>query len=990
MSISDTASPEVAPASLPTYTDTNGSSRVEHEDDTSRLQSHRFYLEDGNLRFQLEDGTLFNVHRHFFKKHAPSFAVEYLQDVAEEPIRLPGITTIDFERFFTMIYPSEIGERDIETIDEWTSVLRLATKWAVPRLRTLAICEIEPKATPIEKVDTAREFDLGKDWLLPSFTTICTSSKPLDYEEAERLGLRTVVDIARIREARCRSRRSVVDVSPSGDHDPVIDDLSPTPLSESSTTDIPSSPAGPEDVPSDGDATQGPHAHDTHPTGAESPSHLDAVTSGHFTDESVMPESLLERALLALKLEKEGETEQPVSLDDGAFYKIHRYLFHQYCPQFVAQYLQDSSEQIIVLRDLASHDFQRFLSMVYPSEIGGCDIRSVDEWTSILRIATRLSIPSLCARAIREIESTATPIDKVTIAREFNLGDSWFLPAFTAICEADQWLKYEEAERLGLRTVVEIGRIREEQRSARDFAGAVRASPVLMSSDCIMCPTLSSVDKSPHQSVTKLQEILATKLSDAHQSHLPALVCAEDIPVERASSILSNDISAIQIGVTDISNRLAHFALQYSEMAEAANVRGYYYPTTYALELAHRIETETSPAAKLQLEWRRKRVEKFIHDTFYCHSDAANDLDASVFIWKGTIGSYLGDPLAMIAARQLVRRGHCACGTFDAELGHSTQRSTLVIRNLRQAPVKKLVESELKKFGFIVSNVEESATASFASADTISIAFTSTPGSPVSNSAAPHGEHEETDVAAQAHWFYLEDGNLKIQLDEGTFYNVHRHFFERHAPRFAEKYLRGEQPDLIQHHGVSSVDFQRFLSIIYPSDLGICDICTVDEWTSVLRLASQWSVPRLRDVAIREIGALSPTPIERVVIAREFGLGPTWLVPAFIALCRTSEPLGYEDAERLSLRTVVEIARINREELHARGPYDVEAAVRASDVLLPPRANGVRTPAVSHDSGRASKLDRAHDNSSESLSTSDTHDNMVYMAMLAEEKKSLL
>ncbi|KAI4524621.1 hypothetical protein K525DRAFT_193609, partial [Schizophyllum commune Loenen D] len=396
-------------------------------------QSHRFYLEDGNLRFQLEDGTLFNVHRYFFKKHAPSFAVEYLQDVAEEPIRLPGITTIDFERFLTMIYPSEIGERDIETVDEWTSVLRLATKWAVPRLRTLAICEIEPKATPIKKVDTAREFDLGKDWLLPSFTTICTSSKPLYYEEAERLGLRTVVNIARIREARCRASdrepkerdfdvassvlassvlvpAQVVDVSPSGDHDPVIDDLSPTPLSESSTTDIPSSPA-----------------------------------------------------------------------------------------------------------------------------------------------------------------------------------------------------------------------------------------------------------------------------------------------VERASSNLSNDISAIQIGVTDISNRLAHFALQYSEMAEAANVRGYYYPTTYALELAHRIETETSPAAKLQLEWRRKRVEKFIHDTFYCHSDAANDLDASVFIWKGTIGSYLGDPLAMIAARQLVRRGHCACGTFDAELGHSTQRSTLVIRNLRQAPVKKLVESELKK-----------------------------------------------------------------------------------------------------------------------------------------------------------------------------------------------------------------------------------------------------------------------------------------------------
>ena len=86
-----------------------------------------------------------------------------------------------------------------------------------------------------------------------------------------------------------------------------------------------------------------------------------------------------------------------------------------------------------------------FISLIRLSEIGGCDIRSVDEWTSVLRIATRLSIPPLCARAICEIESTATPIDKAAIAREFNLGDSWLLPAFTAICEADKWLNYEDA-----------------------------------------------------------------------------------------------------------------------------------------------------------------------------------------------------------------------------------------------------------------------------------------------------------------------------------------------------------------------------------------------------------------------------------------------------------------------------------------------------------------------------------------------------------------
>ena len=37
------------------------------------------------------------------------------------------------------------------------------------------------------------------------------------------------------------------------------------------------------------------------------------------------------------------------------------------------------------------------------------------------------------------------------------------------------------------------------------------------------------------------------------------------------------------------------------------------------------------------------------------------------------------------------------------------------------------------------------------------------------------------------------------------------------------------------------------------SELGVCDIRTVDEWTSVLRLACKWSVASLRQVAFREI-----------------------------------------------------------------------------------------------------------------------------------------
>ncbi|KAI5830534.1 hypothetical protein K523DRAFT_21065 [Schizophyllum commune Tattone D] len=308
---------------------------------------------------------------------------------------------------------------------------------------------------------------------------------------------------------------------------------------------------------------------------------------------------------------------------------------------------------------------------------------------------------------------------------------------------------------------------------------------------------------------------------------------------------------------------------------------------------------------------------------------------------------------------------------------------------------------------------------SFASADTVSISFTSIPGSPamspVSDDAAARATHEETGVPAQSHRFYLDVRSVKLKLDDGTFYHVHRHFFERHAPRFAEQYLCGETQDIIEVHDVSSVDFQRFLSIIYPSDLGVCDIHIVDEWTSVLRLASKWSVISLRDVAIREIETLRPTPIDTVVIAREFGLGEAWLVPAFVALCKSMEPLGFEDAEALGFRSAIEIARIKELNLRSGDSYDVETAVRDSDVLLPlgvdslcprptfelapatpirvaiptfdilPPSMVIPAPVDSYEPDHRPVLDHGHPTSSDNHLPSDVDDNLAYLTMLASD-----
>ncbi|KAL1759897.1 hypothetical protein FB107DRAFT_204180 [Schizophyllum commune] len=235
---------------------------------------------------------------------------------------------------------------------------------------------------------------------------------------------------------------------------------------------------------------------------------------------------------------------------------------------------------------------------------------------------------------------------------------------------------------------------------------------------------------------------------------------------------------------------------------------------------------------------------------------------------------------------------------------------------------------------------------SFASADSMSLPATSTSGSPVVSPATVHEEDAPRVMdaarnvptageASQEHRFYLRDGNVMFELDDGTMYNVHRYFFETHAPKFTEDHLGDpERSTPIKLAGVSSVDFQRFLSIVYPTKLGRCDIHTVDEWTSVLRLATKWSIDSLGELAIEEIKPKA-SPFDKVTIAREFDLGPGWLLPAFVNICERPNWLNRDEAERLGLPTVVEIGRIREEARMVGHTFDMLAAVLASEVLVP-------------------------------------------------------
>lgn len=109
------------------------------------------------------------------------------------------------------------------------------------------------------------------------------------------------------------------------------------------------------------------------------------------------------------------------------------------------------------------------------------------------------------------------------------------------------------------------------------------------------------------------------------------------------------------------------------------------------------------------------------------------------------------------------------------------------------------------------------------------------------------------------------------------------------------------------------------------STIGETDLpMSVEQWTSVLVLASQWHFSSLRDYAIYRLEKIT-TPAQRISLAKTQHI-PKWLVPAYIELCSQKAPLDRSDARLLGLDDVLAIWEVQHE--LARGPLYEDGEVR--------------------------------------------------------------
>lgn len=90
---------------------------------------------------------------------------------------------------------------------------------------------------------------------------------------------------------------------------------------------------------------------------------------------------------------------------------------------------------------------------------------------------------------------------------------------------------------------------------------------------------------------------------------------------------------------------------------------------------------------------------------------------------------------------------------------------------------------------------------------------------------------------------------------------------------------------------------------------------------SALRIATAYDHPVLRAYAIGHLEKAELTAIERIKIAREFGMR-SWEEPAYLELCARDEPITSEEASVLGMDSFVRLAGMREMEQRRRGRED--------------------------------------------------------------------
>ncbi|CAA7260395.1 unnamed protein product [Cyclocybe aegerita] len=180
--------------------------------DASRAHPVRdedFYIQ--NVVILVED-VLFKVPKSYLVSESTVFETMFSlpqnQDEMVEgetdhhPIKLEGVKHDDFKHLLRVICVRAHQPAPNLTYAQWLSVLELATKWEMARLRTLAITKL---TLNLSILDAHQQIILGRKyehnpWLASGYTALMRRANPMGVEDVEKIGVADTLKISALRE----------------------------------------------------------------------------------------------------------------------------------------------------------------------------------------------------------------------------------------------------------------------------------------------------------------------------------------------------------------------------------------------------------------------------------------------------------------------------------------------------------------------------------------------------------------------------------------------------------------------------------------------------------------------------------------------------------------------------------------------------------------------------------------------------------------------
>lgn len=112
-----------------------------------------------------------------------------------------------------------------------------------------------------------------------------------------------------------------------------------------------------------------------------------------------------------------------------------------------------------------------------------------------------------------------------------------------------------------------------------------------------------------------------------------------------------------------------------------------------------------------------------------------------------------------------------------------------------------------------------------------------------------------------------------------------------------------------------------------PSSTNTCDgsrLCTtpfttVEEWTSLLDIATKYEFIEARETAIEHLTKMEIDPCDKIAIAQRYDIRLEWVTESLIHLSLREQPLTYEEASKLGMKLFSQLAvarealRLNRD-----------------------------------------------------------------------------